>query len=359
MTYSTVNDVLDATGLSVAIIKELSGKNETEINTMIQGFIQKADGKIKRFLGIPITVRKEYHSFKHNLTVELGPYEDEFEFFSAYDPTDCVEKVFAIYRQDERIKLPYPKNCDALTESSDGYTGSNCTISEDTNDKKAGEKSIKAVFSDAGYFLFAEKLNKKLYPWEYIGFWFKTSDETVTFTLTLIDKDGNTASKEFTLDVADDWQIVSLKISDFCDDIDWKKTPVYGIKISADKSCTVHFDNFNFNDGIFWTTPKGLICWSDPEIANPIMEFEVTYSYDPFKLTTPPELIEASAKMAGVLLIDFMIGCRQRIAGFEQMADTLDPRPDRETLEITRSRLLREAEQCLAAIGYRTYEGIG
>lgn len=357
MAYSTIEDVLNATGLSKSVIQNISGKSEQEVDALIEDFIDKADAKIKAILGVPITIRKEYHFFNKNKTVELGPYEDEFEFFSSYDPTNCVEKVYALYRDGTRVKLPYPKDCDSLTEDVTNYSSSNCVLTKESSIFKCGTASIKAEFQAGGSFSFPSKLDKNIKPWTYIAFWFRTSDATATFTIKLYDKDGNYNYMTFTVDLADKWQIVSLEINDFTGDIDWGDTNLQKIEISSDKACTVYFDNFNFNDGYFWTYPEGLICWSDPD-SKPYGEIEVTYSFDPYKLTIPENLNTASAKFAGVLLLDFVLGHRQQVTAFIQEADTLDTRPDRETLEVTRARLLNEAQVCLATIGYKTYEGM-
>jgi GTP cyclohydrolase I len=54
-----------------------------------------------------------------------------------------------------------------------------------------------------------------------------------------------------------------------------------------------------------------------------------------------------------------MIGQRQQKIAFEQLAETLEERPDRETLENTRRRLETEAYDALASLGFKAYEGLG
>lgn len=368
MPYSTVDDVLDAVGFNSQVIQDLSGKTEAQVTALIEKFISQSDGKIKRLLRLPISIRKEYHKFEYDKILELGPYEDEeLGFYSSYDPLGHVESVYAIYQSGVRVKLPYPRDCD-LTESKDDFYYSNCVLEDEMADSKCGAIAIKAVFSGTtGYFGYPSNKNlmKNINPWLYIGFWFKTSNENATFTLSLIDKDGNAATHTFKLDFADTWEVVRLSISEFTGIDNVNKTEICDIRLSCDTDgVTTYLDNFNFNYGYFWTYPEGLIIWSDPN-SIPSAEIEVTYSYDPYSQlidvlkASNPELNGASAKYAGVLLIDFLIGCRQRITGFQQMSDTLDPRPDRETLAITRARLQREAEECLASIGYGIYEGMG
>jgi hypothetical protein len=341
------------------IVQNLSGKSEAEVTTLITAYIAEVDLKIKRLLKIPITIRKEYHKFDENNTVELGPYEDEEEFFNSYDPANCVEEVFAVYENKERRKLPYPKDCDILTESITNYSGTNVTLTKDTSVFKCGTGSIKAVFSAAGSFKNPsnENLEKNISPWDWIGFWFRTSDKTATFTIRFYDIDGNYEYQEFTMTQNNTWQLIALRMNDnsfSSDEIDWDSVLCQKIEIVSDKACTVYFDNFCFNDGFFWTYPEGLICWGNPD-AEPYGEIEVTYSYDPFKASIPVDIKLASAKLAGALLIDYLIGHRQQITAFEQEAEDMDTKPDRETLEVVRTRLRREAYDILAGFGFGAY----
>jgi hypothetical protein len=356
MAYSDEENVYEACGMNSSVVQSLSGKNSSEVTTLITEYISEADLKIKRLLKIPITIRKEYHKFDWDETVELGPYEDKEEFFSSYDPENCVEEIFALYDDSGRVKLPYPKNCDDLTEDVTDMTGTNATLSKETTIVKCGMASIKAVFSAAGSFYFPKNANleKNIYPWDYVGFWFRTSDKTATFTIKFYDIDGNVEYQTFALTQNDTWQIVALQMSDNTGSIDWSDALCQKIEILSDKACTIYFDNFCFNDGYFWTYPEGLICWCEPD-SDPDGEIEVTYSYDPFKVNVPVDIKLASSKLAGALLIDYLIGHRQQITGFEQMAETMDTRPDRETLEVVRTRLRREAYEALAGFGFGTY----
>jgi len=271
MAYCTEEDVYEATGFTASVIKSLSGKNDAELTAMIGRFIAKADQKVKRRLRVPITIRKEYHAFEENETLELGPYEDDFEFYGTWDPANCVEKIYALYLvtkdRDTRVKLPYPRDCDSLTEDKDDMTGTNVTLTTETTTVKCGDGSIKAVFSAAGNFYFptAGNLQKNIDPWTYVSFWFRTSDNTATFSITLTDKDGNTTSTTFTCDHNDTWELITIDIDSSLSDVDWDNVLLQKVTISADKACTIYFDNFNFNDGYFWTYPEGLICWADPD----------------------------------------------------------------------------------------------
>lgn len=370
--YCSEEDVYESSGITEDVVRSLSDKEKAELTQLMTKFIERADKKVRRKLGVPITIRKEDHEFDgNNNTLELGTYEDDFEFFGTIeDPKDCVEEVYAVYQvynkdteseSEDRIKLPYPKDCDELTEDITDMTGSNVTLSKETDLDivKCGSACIKAIFSAAGNFYFpaAGNLQKNINPWTYISFWFRASDKSATFTLTLEDKDGNTASETFTVTFNNTWEIISFELSDF-DEIDWESVKLQKIKISSDKACTIYFDNFNFNEGYFWTVPKGLICWADSD-TDPYGVIRVTYAFDPYKESVPEDIREASAKLAGVMLLDYCIGLRIAKVGFKQLAESLEEIPDRLTLEVMRNRLKKEAADALNDIGYHTHEGIG
>jgi hypothetical protein len=141
-------------------------------------------------------------------------------------------------------------------------------------------------------------------------------------------------------------------------DFNWILTYTQYIEIVADRACKFWIDNFNFNDGFFATYPEGTISWCMPEWY-PSGRISVTYSYDPFKNSIPPALLEASSKLAGVLLLDWCIGKRQMVVAFVENADTLAEQPDKVTLESSRRRLETEAYTALETLGYKSYEGIG
>jgi len=366
MAYSTEADVYKATGMKTEIVQKLSGWNAEQVTAFINDRISKADKMVKNELGVPASIRKEYHMFQFDDSIELGPHEDKLGFYDAYNPLNCVESVYAIYGINGRIKLPYPKNCDSLTEDiTDMQAGANCTLSKETTLFKCGTASIKAIFTAAGTFYFSknQNMNKNIESWNYIGFWFRTTDKTATFTLKIFDIDGNFISKTFTCRHNDTWEIIKLYKNDFTNFAEYifdKDRLMQYIQIETSKICTIYFDNFNFNDGLFWTYPEGLIVWSVPSTISDSgnMELYVTYSFDPYKLNTPEDINLASAKKAGILLLEFLIGCRQRITAFTQTSDALENIPDRETLEFRRAELQRQVEGILAGIGFKTYSGM-
>jgi len=312
---------------------------------------------------IPISIRKEKHIFNKNYTEELGPDQDEFEVFD-YDPANCVEAIYALYNyKKRRIKLPYPKDCDSKTEAHTDYSSSNCTLSTEDSDVKCGVGAIKAIFLDIdGYFGFPSgaDLNKNIFPWGNMGFWFKTDDESATFTVRIYDVAGNYDEKTFTVEKSGIWYIVGLSMSDFTNNVDWSSEKCYEIRIYSDTVCTIYFDNWNLNDGFFWTYPEGLICWSkDQSNESPTETVYATYSYDPYKNTTETVIVTASAKWAGALLLDYLVGIRIRTTAFEAESTSMEFDADREVLLSHRRKIWKEAEEAVAAVGYGTPQGIG
>jgi hypothetical protein len=362
MGYASEEDVYEETGMTSATIASLSHKTTAEVTALVLKYIDSGDKKLKRLMKVPITIRKEEHEFDRNSTVLLGPYEDSLEFFGNYDPEDCVEEVFAVYSSFKgRRKLPYPKNCDDLTENiTDITANTNCALVKDTNVVKAGSASIRATFSGAGNFYFPSgaNLDKRIYSWDYVAFFIKTNDKTATYTLSLTDSEGNVSTKTFTVPFNNTWSIIALKLLDFENPIDWKNINLQKITLSSNKACIINIDCFNFNDGVFWCLPEGLICWSDPT-SDSIGEFEVTYSYDPYAIVIPEDLAEASAKLAAIKVIDYCLGARDRYITFKQMGGDMDKSPDKEPLEIRKSKLLSEIMAVLAGIGFGTEESIG
>jgi hypothetical protein len=126
--------------------------------------------------------------------------------------------------------------------------------------------------------------------------------------------------------------------------------------IMADRPCQFWIAGINFNDGFFASAPQGYIYWSMP-MWYPTGRIEVTYSYDPYINKIPEPLNEASRKWAGVKLMDWLIGKRQMAIAFDELSDTLEENPDKETLQATRRVMRQEGLDALASIGYGTFEG--
>jgi len=363
MTYCSEQDVYDVTGMNSSIVQEMSGKTEAEVTTMINGFISKAEARIKRELKIPIVIRKEVHKGDgYTIVFALGPEDEDYGIFD-YDPENKVEEIYAVYHGGRRVKLPYPKDCDEFTEeTASSWSVSNATVSDESSDVKCGSYSVKIVFSSAGEAKYPSNANlaKNIKPWNYIAFWFKSSSKDVTFQLRLYDKDGNYEYHEFTVEKANVWYPIRLKVDEFTGSIKWQDKKLYQIGLYADGACTVYFDNFNFNDGWWWSYPSGTINYggkSDDKFSSGD-EVYVTYSYDPFKVSVPDEIEEACACLAGVMLIEYLIGARLRTTAFEVMSETIEPPMDKFTLENLRTRLIRRYERALASYGYGHIGGI-
>lgn len=357
--YSTYQDVLDALGYNLTDLASIMSKTEAQISTLIAGYITTGDARLKKMLKVPISIQTERHiGDGRTLQYQLGPEDEDIGIFT-YDPENCVEDIFAVYHFGSRVKLPYPKDCDSITEATaSSYGKSNAVVSDDTSVIKCGVKSIKAIFSAAGYISYpsAADLDKNVFPWTYIAFWFRSSDASATFTFKLYDKDGNEEYKTFTVDKANVWKAIRLNIEEFTGSIDWSDVNLFQFRIYADKVCTIYFDNFNFNEGWWWTTPKGTINYGG--VSDGIGWFslddivKVTYSFDPYKASTPEEVKYCSARLAALALVEYLIGIRQQHTAFEFETETMEPKSDKWTLEVTRNRLQKEFDETLAAIGY-------
>jgi len=391
--YSAEPDVYDVTGFNSKFCQTLGTLTDVQVTNLINGYIAKADERIRRWLGVPITVRKEGHEFFNNPVVQLGPErEDPFEMFGSYDVSDKTVEIYAIYYNEYRTKIPYPKNWDQFTEpnavglwgvDSGIVGGTPTTIVGDTTNFKCGVGSLKVVVSrpavggntPVGNIVFPKNknFNRRIYPWFYCGFYFMTDTPSANFQFRMVRNTGSYYYGNFTASsvggaLANTWIPIMLSIRRFQfaniagegaqPDFNWILTPTQYIEITADRPCTFWIDNFSFNDGFFATYPEGTISWCMPEWY-PSGRITVTYSFDPYLLSIPPALLEASSKLAGVLLIDWAIGKRQMAIAFEQLSDTLAESPDKVTLENTRRRLETEAYSALETLGYKSYEGIG
>jgi len=379
--YCAEGDVYYAVGTSNEFLQKLGTLSSAQITTLVNSLIDKADERIRRLIGVPITIRKEGHEFFNNPTLQLGPdREDPYEVYGDYDPADKVQEIYAIYYNEYRLKIPYPKNMDQFTEAEavDGWgiDGTGGTITADTTDFMCGAASLSIDFPHAPalggvndiYYPKTKNLHKRIYPWFYMGFWFKCSDPTAHFTFRIVRSTGSYYYGTFNAQNADTWEVVQLNVRRFQfvniggegaqPDFNWILTYTEYFEITCDKACTFKIDNFCFNDGVFASYPQGTVCWCMPEWY-PTGRMQITYSFDPYAKDVPEALAEAAAKFAGARLLDWMIGQRQQKIAFDEMADTLAESPDRETLENTRRRLEAEAYDALESMGYKTHSGIG
>ena len=216
--YSSEDDVYSAVGMTNDFLQKVTQKSGTEITTLVNTFIANADERIRRLIGVPITIRKEGHEFFNNPTVQLGPdREDPYEMFGDYDPSDKVEEIYAVYYNEYRMKIPYPKNMDQFTEDTTGWAVDHGTMTKDTTDFKCGTASLKNVMTSAGdiYYPSTKNLHKRIYPWFYIGFWFKCDTPNVNFQFRIVRSTGSYYYGNFNLSNANSWEVVMLNIRRF------------------------------------------------------------------------------------------------------------------------------------------------
>lgn len=219
----------------------------------------------------------------------------------------------------------------------------------------AGEKTLKVECTTADDYIEYFNFAKNIDIFSYVTFRIKCNDATVTFTLYLYDKVGNSNSITFSVTKADVTEIVSFDIDDVSGSIDWDDEKCYGFRLAVDKACTFYFDNFCFNDDWAWSPIIGKLIIahkSDEEPPSYGYPFRITYSFDPFKIEVPECIKSATAQLAGVKLIDFLIGIRERDVAFQVEAETGLPVPDKETLYHTRGTLLARAKENIAEYGY-------
>jgi len=86
MSYCSVNDVYDATGLDGDFLIELSVRLESadDVSTLIEGYISDATEEIKKLLDHPLVVRREKHRMDEDIVgldmtrVYLGNYDETY-----------------------------------------------------------------------------------------------------------------------------------------------------------------------------------------------------------------------------------------------------------------------------------------
>ncbi len=363
MPYCTEQKVFDACGWKTEKVQSVTGKSGAEVTSLITDYIAWGEKTIKEWVRIPIVERMELHvGDGEKFEFDLGP-EDE-EFAADYNPLNDVNKVYAAYMYNKRVKLPYPKaDCELGTENeSNLWAVSNATANDEGNIVAAGSYAIEATFTAAGYIRYptTEDLNKNINVFGWVAFRFRTNDATKTFQVKLYDRSGNTNTYGFTVYKADAWFIIMIKIDDFDGSISWDQENLYYLDIYASGACTIYVDNLNFNDGLFWTIPQGKLVYSCAQkptytyksAPSDGYEFYVTYDFDPFNTTIPKNIEEACACLAGVKLLDHLLGYRTQDSAFILDAEDGTIRADKLSLEITRSRILKRAKELVGQYGY-------
>lgn len=368
--YTTEAKVYDACGLSSAKLQTILGLTESEVSSLVSQAITWAEKKVNDWVKVPLIVRREMHlGDGEKYEFDLGPHDEEYSV--DYDPLGDVTDVFAVYLGNRRVKLPYPKDdCDLGCENESGdWTGSNCTISDESSTVACGSYSIKGVFSAAGYMRYPSTLdlNKNIDIYDWVAFRFRTTDASKTFTVKLYDRSGNCNTYDFTVHKADVWYIVMIQLDDFDGSVDWNEENLYYLDIYSNGACTVYLDNLNFNDDFMWTIPQGKIVYMTkitPTYSTKGGQlpedypFYTTYGYNPFNTTVPSSIEEATSCLAGVKLFDVLLGRRAEITGFKLRAKDSVADTDKFILEHRRTTLLERAKECVAGYGYGFDTGI-
>jgi len=367
MAYTTESKIYDRTGMSSSNIQTLSGKTETEVSTLISGFISDAENKIREDINYPIVIHNELHLGDGNKNIfKLGPRDEDYLTLGDYDPTDGLVKVYNAAFGGTRKQRPWPEDCDEWTENtSSDWTGSNVTITDESSIKKAGSYGLKMVFSASGnaYYPSTKDLDTIIDTYDDLFFWMRVSTLTPTITIRLYDKDGNYEEETISLRQAGVGQYIWLDIDELTDTIDWDDTPLQYVEVRANGACTIYLDNMCFADGWSFTAPEGLFHVS---VADNISSetapsenypFSVTYGYDPFLASTPSYISEAAEWLCGIYIIDYLRGIRYRQTSFEVFGETLELDQDssREGLLGVRTYMLKNYWRCLKNWGGASY----
>jgi len=147
-TYCSESDVYNESGLDSAIVREMSGKSEAQVTTLINQYILSAEKKINDKIGVPKTRHREFHmGTGEDDEFDLGA-EDEIGYFTI-DVKDQVLEAYACYLGGRRMKRPYPKSCD-LCEKAYDWSGVtyNCIVTDEedgsnlSSDASDGEITI-------------------------------------------------------------------------------------------------------------------------------------------------------------------------------------------------------------------------
>lgn len=360
-TYCQEADVYGETGLDTDIVQQFGDKTVAEVTTLINGYILDAEKFINDLMNIPEIVHHEYHKGTGETDeFDLGPF-DEMGFYDDYSPENNTVRGYACWFGNIRKKVPYPVTADQTESIASTCTTSLCVASNETTIKSAGANALKMIFSGAGYCNYpsTQDLDKNIDIFDFLSFRVYCSNATINITIRLYDKDGNYNYVTFTVDKANKWYIKNFDLrNEFTGAIDWDDIPLYYWEIRVDGACILYMDNWNFNDGWFFTAPQGKLVISRKATEEPPSDgypFYIDYTYNPMLASIPRNIKQASAKIAGISLLNFMIGRRERDTAFLAEADTLITAPDKETLYHRRSKLSSEKDELLASFGY-SYE---
>jgi len=115
MPYCVENDVLDATGLDVDFLIELSPRlaDTSQVTTLIEGYINDATEEIQKELHYPLVVHEERHVMNDDISglnfnrVYLGNYDETCavpdRHLKVFDVQDKVTAVLRVYVSGVRV----------------------------------------------------------------------------------------------------------------------------------------------------------------------------------------------------------------------------------------------------------------
>jgi len=389
MPYSTESDVYNWSGLTSGLVNSVTGKSTADVTTLVEDMIAKADNRIDKWVRLPVVHRRERHvADGEKRLFELGPEDTELELFD-YNPQQGVTKkngsgpIFAIYENNYRMKMPYPKDCDECENNHASFGSSNITLSSMANtvaSLNVGDYHLNGVLTAAtGYIQYPStpNLNKNINAYDYVTFILQTSNSAITFTFHIRDINGNSNSYEFTLPQADMRFCVSIQIGSFTGSVDWEDTPMYSWRLNFSGGSVddvVKLDGVAFNVGYVWTYPYGEVIHTETEdittregdtgVLGYGNRIYVTYSYNPFLAeynrdgAYPPNIVSASARLAGAFLWDHLAGYVQADSKMRITGDTLQKIPERDTMEKMKKRLIIEAKEDVSEYGYGFVGGV-
>lgn len=379
MSYTTETKVYNRTGLSSAIIRKLTDKSESDVTTLIEGYISDAEQEIRKDIEYPIILTEERHlgtSYKN--TFELGPQDDPFATEGSYDPINGVIEVYDAFFGSYKRRRPNPESADTWTEyltpTASGWNQvSNVTITGETTEKVAGSYSVKMVFSAAGSARFPDNSNLTnldlvIWNWTDLFMWIQTTNTSVATYIDLYDKDGNYDTQQLNTLIRQNnvGQYIWLDLATIKSNVDWTQTRLQYFVIRAAGAVTIYMDNLSFGDGWSFTAPYGYFHVS---VADNIASeantgypsngapFFVSYSYDPFLASVPREIAEAAEWWCGIQIIDLLRGAKYIQTDFYVFGETLesDQTFQRGGLLGVRTRMVKNYQRALSRWGPGSY----
>jgi hypothetical protein len=356
-------------------IQNLSGKSAGEVTTLVEGFITKAQDRIREDVEYPIRVRGELHLMDgQNNRFDLGPEDDPYASEADYDPMDGLVEVYSVKSGGYKVMKPNPEDCDSWTEFTSAiidssWTGSNATITSESTIKVAGLYSVKSVFSGGGSISYplTRDLDLLIYPYYYIFFWIRTSDNSKSLKIRLYTKDDTYMEDDITLRQSNVGQYYWIRMSamDNPNSINWgdNVTRLQYVEFISGDACTIYVDNMCFAREWAFTAPAGLlqIARADNVLGEgPPSEsypYVVDYGYDPFMSAVPGTIAEACEWLTGIYIIDYLRGIRYNKTSFDVFGSTLELDTDasREGLMGVRTKMLSNYWECLRNWGLGSY----